>query len=180
MVCYSIVETRSNGLTERRAPMILFFFSISAAAITFTLFYSWCVQKPVNLVSSFFQGEARPEETSLGEFEKLPPAFRPMIWYPLKGVLFLGETYIQAGWGAYCVLRAYRVISEAGTGTGWNYHTVAFIACIGALGYIARREPRKDILTVIQSCVAMGSYIVFCLTPKALGTYYPWLVNYFK
>jgi len=160
--------------------LVLFFFSISAAAMTFTLFYTWCVQKPVVMISRFFQGEERPEETPLGEFDRLPPAFRPIVWYPLKGVLFLGETYIQAGWGAYCVLRAFRAISETGQGTGWGYHVVAFIACIGALGFIARRESRKDILTVIQSCIAMGSYIVFCLTPRAFASYYPWLQKMFN
>lgn len=159
---------------------VLFFFSISASAVTFTLFYIWCIQKPVVMVSRFFQGEERPEETPLGEFDKLPPAFKPLVWYPLKGVLFLGETYIQAGWGAYCVLRAFKAIREAGAGTGWSYHAVAFVACIGALGFIARRENRKDILTVIQSCVAMGSYMVLCLAPNAFGTYYPWLQRLFS
>lgn len=160
--------------------LILFFFSISAAAVTFTLFYTWCIQKPVTMTSRFFQGEECPEETSLGDFDRLPPPFKPFVWYPLKGVLFLGETYIQAAWGAYCVLRAFKAIREAGTATGWGYHVVAFVACIGALGFIARKESRKDILTVIQSCVGMGSYIVFCLTPKAFATYYPWLLRLFS
>ncbi len=160
--------------------LFIFIFSISAAAVTFTLFYTWCIQKPIVMISRFFQGYERPEETSLGEIDKLPPAIQPFVWYPLKGVLFLGETYIQAGWGAYCVLRAFKAIREADVATGWGYHVVAFMACIGALGFIARRESRKDILTVIQSCVAMGSYIVFCLTPKAFATYYPWLQRLFN
>lgn len=159
---------------------VLFFFSISAAAITFTLFYTWCIQKPVLIVSRFFQDQERPEETSLGEFDKLPPAVLPLVWYPLKVVLFLGETYIQAGWGAYCVLRVFRAMNEAGIDRGMGYHVAAFVACIGALGYIARSEKRKDIMTVIQSCVAMGSYIVFVLNRGAISTYYPWLLDYFS
>lgn len=159
---------------------ILFFFSISAAAITFTLFYTWCVQKPVLIVSRSFQGEARTEETSLGEVEKLPKAVMPLVWYPLKVVLFLGETYIQAAWGAYCVLRVFKAMGEAGLESGMPFHIAAFVACIGALGYVARKEPRKDILTVIQSCIGMGSYMVFVLNRSALSTYYPWLVDYFS
>jgi hypothetical protein len=98
----------------------------------------------------------------------------------LRTILFLGETYILAGWGAYCVLRAYEAIEKAGVKPGWGYHVTAFIVCIGALGYLARKEPRKDILSTIQSCVGMGSYIVFCITPGALSTYYPWLLSFFR
>jgi hypothetical protein len=168
-------------LNPRRFVMpVLFFFSISAAAVTFTLFYTWCIQKPFLYVSRSFQGQETPEDTSLGEFDKLPPAVLPLVWYPLKVVLFLGETYIQAAWGAYCVLRVFRAMGEAGLERGMVYHVAAFAACIGALGYIARSEKRKDILTVIQSCIAMGSYIVFVLNRGAIAAYYPWLVSYFS
>ena len=63
---------------------ILFFLSMSGAAITFALFYTWCIQKPVMTVMRFFQGEDLPEEAPYGETEKLPPAVLPLVWYPLR------------------------------------------------------------------------------------------------
>lgn len=159
--------------------IFLFAFSISAAAITFMLFYTWCVQLPANYLTRFFGGaSANVEDETMDE--SLPPHIKPFIWFPLKGVLFLGETYIQAGWGAYCVLRSYEAITKAGVRPGWGYHFVAFVSCLAALGYIARKEKRKDILSIIQSCIGMGSYIVFCLSPGALSDYYPWLVAFFR
>ncbi|MFA5621802.1 MAG: hypothetical protein WC948_03780 [Thermovirgaceae bacterium] len=92
----------------------------------------------------------------------------------------MGETYILAGWGAYCVLRVFEAMGKAGVERGMAFHLPGFVACIGALGYLARKEPRKDILTIIQSCVGMGSYLVFVMNRPALLTYYPWLVNFFS
>ncbi len=59
---------------------VLFFFSITAAAITFTLFYTWCIQKPVLTVSRFFQGQESPEETPRANSTN----FR-LPFYPLSG-----------------------------------------------------------------------------------------------
>jgi hypothetical protein len=167
--------------------LVLFFFSIGAAAITYGIAYSYGVRYPVLFLTKAFRGESReeqgdPSESGKGDSEEetIPPRIGKILWYPLRTVLFLGETYIQAGWGAYCVLRAYEAIAKAGVKPGWGYHVTAFIVCIGALGYLARKEPRKDILSIIQSCVGMGSYIVFCITPQALSTYYPWLVSFFR
>lgn len=159
---------------------VLFFLSMSGAAITFALFYTWCIQKPVLTVNRFFRGENRPGEAPFGEDATLPPTVLPLIWYPLRVVLFLGETYILAGWGAYCVLRVFEAMGKAGVERGMAFHLPGFVACIGALGYLARKEPRKDILTIIQSCVGMGSYLVFVMNRPALLTYYPWLVNFFS
>ena len=158
---------------------ILFFLSMSGAAITFALFYTWCIQKPVMTVMRFFQGEDLPEEAPYGETEKLPPAVLPLVWYPMRIVFFFGETYILAAWGAYCILRTLEAMQKAGIEKGPAFHVPAFIACVGALGYLARKEPRKDILTIIQSCIGMGSYLVFVLNRAALMTYYPWLVDFF-
>jgi len=168
--------------------LVLFFFSISAAAITFGIAYSYGVRYPVLFLTKAFRGGGLQEEQGNvpetdnedPDEENIPPLAGKLLWYPLRTILFLGETYILAGWGAYCVLRAYEAIEKAGVKPGWGYHVTAFIVCIGALGYLARKEPRKDILSTIQSCVGMGSYIVFCITPGALVTYYPWLLSFFR
>ena len=159
---------------------VLFFLSMSGAAITFALFYTWCIQKPVMTVMRLFQGEDRFGEAPPGETGKIQPSFLPLVWYPLRVVFFLGETYILAAWGAYCILRTFEAMQKAGIERGPAFHIPAFIACIGALGYLARKEPRKDILTIIQSCIGMGSYLVFVLNRAALMTYYPWLVDLFS
>lgn len=162
--------------------LVLFALSLGAAAITFGIAYSYLVRMPVLFLTKVFQGGRGegPGDAMSEEEETLPPVARRSLWYPLRGVLFLGETYIQAGWGAYCVLRAYEAIEKAQAQPGWGYHVAAFLVCIAMLGYLARKEPRKDILSIIQSCIAMGSYIVFCITPWALSAYYPWLVSFFR
>ncbi len=178
-------ESKIEPLNGGRGMLVLFFFSISAAAITFGIVYSYGVRYPVLFLTKAFRGELREEQGDVLEKEgtaeeNIPPLAGKLLWYPLRAVLFLGETYILAGWGAYCVLRAYEAIEKAGVKPGWGYHVTAFIVCIGALGYLARKEPRKDILSIIQSCVGMGSYIVYCITPGALATYYPWLLSFFR
>lgn len=163
--------------------LVLFFFSLSAAAITFGIAYSYGVRLPVLFLTKAFKSDTWSSDNELNaevDEEEIPPAARKIIWYPLRTILFLAETYIQAGWGAYCVLRAYEAISKAGLQSGWGYHIAAFFLCVGALGYLARKEPRKDLLSIVQSCIGMGSYLVFCITPGALATYYPWLLGFFK
>ncbi|AER66896.1 hypothetical protein Tlie_1165 [Thermovirga lienii DSM 17291] len=158
--------------------MVLFFISMLAASISFGVLYTYLVRMPVLFVTRVFaslvgnDGEGVMEEATSHKVLKT-------VWYPLKAVFFLGETYIQAGWGAYCVLRALEAISSRGLTQGWGFHVAAFIACLSALGYLAHKEPRKDITVVIQSSIAMGSYVVYCLVPRALEQYYPWLVSHF-
>jgi len=159
--------------------MVFFFFSMLAAAISFGVLYTYIVRMPVLFVTRFFTGQIQEEEEKTAE-EVIPGKMLKTLWYPLKGVLFLGETYIQAGWGAYCVLRAFKAINERSLTQGWGFHVAAFTACLAALGYLAHKEPRKDITVVIQSSIAMGSYVVYCLVPRALEQYYPWLVAHFS
>lgn len=158
--------------------MVLFFISMMAAAISFGILYTYLVRMPVLFMTRVFTKQINGDESK--EMEGVfPEKAQKVIWYPLKIVFFLGETYIQAGWGAYCVLRALRVINERGLTQGWGVHIAAFLACLSALGYLAHKEPRKDIAVMIQSSIAMGSYMVYCLVPTALEQYYPWLVSYF-